>query len=266
MVNILVAYPYMSAEVISFLKERGNGVRFLLDSGAFTAWKAGRTINLDEYCKFIESLPITPWRYFTLDVVGNPHETKKNYETMLARGFKPVPIFTRGEDLSILEEYYQTSDVVGIGGLVGTRGNRGFVKGIMERVASRRVHWLGFTSLPFLKYFKPYMADSSSWEMGARFASCPVYLGNGLPLVSLRKATVEQQLQNELIVAAINREGLNPEDFKIARNWNGGYSLSRRLGARSMRRFSQDVEKNLGTHLFLAAATSYAAGLLLEGI
>lgn len=266
MLNLLVAFPYLNPDIIALIRAREDKIRFVLDSGAFTAWKAGKTIELDSYCKFIETLPFKPWRYFTLDVVGDPHGTLRNYETMLERGFKPVPIFTRGEDPALLDTYYKTSDVVGIGGLVGTSGNKGFVKGIMRLVNGRRVHLLGFTNLAFLKVFRPYMADSSSWEMGARFASCPLYLGRGQPLVSIRKDTVVKQLADDKIRAAIRACGIEPEDFLKPELWNGGYSVTRRVGARSMVRFSQDVGKNLGTNLFLAATTKYAVELLLEGI
>ena len=264
--NLLVAYPYAKPEIIDLVKQNESRICFLLDSGAFTAWKAGKPIALDDYCKFIESLPFKPWRYFTLDVIGDPEATMRNYETMLARGLKPVPIFTRGEDPKLLDTYYETSDVVGIGGLVGTGGNKGFVKGIMRKVGTRRVHLLGFTNQPFLKAYRPYMADSSSWEMGARYARCPLYLGGGAPLVGLSKATIHEQLRNEKIRLAIQRLNLNPNDFLKSENWNGGYSITRRTGARSMVRYSHDVGKNLGTKLFLAAATGYAAGLLLEGL
>lgn len=125
--NVLVAYPYATPQVVEQLRQCGPDLRFLLDSGAFTAWKAGKPIELDDYCRFLEALPVKPWRYFALDVIGDPHGTMRNYEAMLRRGFSPVPIFTRGEDPSVLEDYYKTSDVVGIGGLVGTANNRGFV-------------------------------------------------------------------------------------------------------------------------------------------
>ncbi len=263
--NLLVAYPYMKPDVIRLVSENEHRVRFLLDSGAFTAWKAGKPISLDDYCRFIESLPFKPWRYFTLDVIGDPKASLANYETMLKRGFKPVPIFTRGEDPSVLEDYYKTSDVVGIGGLVGTRGNKGFVKGIMGALKGRRAHLLGFTSLPFLKVYKPYMADSSSWEMGARYGSTPLYLGGGQPLISIRKEKIHVQIRDEKFRQAVTCLGLSPDDFLKAENWNGGYSISRRTGARSMVRFSRDVGANLGTNLFLAAATKYACELLLEG-
>jgi hypothetical protein len=264
--NLLVAYPYMKPDVVELVKNNQHRVRFVLDSGAFTAWKAGKAIELDDYCRFIESLPFSPWRYFSLDMVGDPHGSKKNYDTMLARGFKPIPVFTRGEDPAMLEEYYKTSDVVGIGGLVGTEGNKGFVKGIMKLVNGRKVHLLGFTNLAFLKVYRPYMADSSSWEMGARFASCPLYLGGGQPLVSIRKHNVKKQLADDRIRNAILKLKLNPDEFFDEKKWNGGYSITRRTGARSMVRYSLDVQKNLGTNLFLAAATAYAASLLLEGV
>jgi hypothetical protein len=166
--NLLIAYPYLTKQLLAQVKSELPRTRFLLDSGAFTAWKAGTKIELDDYCNFIEGLDFQPWRYFTLDVIGDPKATLKNYDAMLKRGFNPVPIFTRGDSLAALEHYYRTSDLVGVGGLVGTRGNKGFVNGIMKKIGKRRVHLLGFTRLDFLKTYRPYMCDTSSWEYGAR--------------------------------------------------------------------------------------------------
>lgn len=263
--NLLVAYPYAKPDIIDHVHRHEMQIRFVLDSGAFTAWKSGKPIQLDDYCRFIEGLPFRPWRYFTLDVIGDAHGTQKNYETMLSRGFKPVPIFTRGEDPAVLDLYYKTSDVVGIGGLVGTQGNKGFVKGIMKLVGSRKVHWLGFTNLPFLKFYRPYMADSSSWEMGARFARTSVYLGGG-QVTAIGKTdclgtgtTIEPRVWD-----ALQRLGLEPSELKDPAKWQGGYSITRRLGAASAVKLSLDVEKELGTKLFMAATTTYAVRLLLE--
>lgn len=264
--NLLVAYPYMKPDVIELVRQNEPHIRFVLDSGAFTAWKSGNPIQLDDYCRMIEGLPFRPWRYFTLDVIGDPHGTMRNYETMLARGLKPVPIFTRGEDPSVLETYYQTSDVVGIGGLVATPQNKGFVKGIMKLIAGRKVHWLGFTNLPFLKTFRPYMADSSSWEMGARFARTQVYLGGGR-VTAIGKADCLGPAGAKIpaeIWGALQRLGLEPAELRDPAKWQGGYSISRRLGAASAVKLSLDVAEHLGTKLFMAAATAYASRLLLE--
>lgn len=261
--NLLVAYPYLNAGVVDFLARDPSKVRLLVDSGAFTAWRSGGSIDLDSYCRFLDGLPVRPWRYFALDVIGDAKATQKNYEIMLARGFRPIPIFTRGEDPSYLDDYYKTSDVVGIGGLVGTPGNFGFVKGIMRTIGDRKVHWLGFTSLRFLKAFKPYMADSSSWETSARYASCSVYLGNGQPFVQLNKRNAKELLAQRDVKAALIRYGFRPEEFLRAQNWCGGLGVARRLSAASYRQLSCDVERHLNTKLFLAATTKQAVEVLL---
>lgn len=261
---ILCAYPYVDKGVVELAKENQARIRFVLDSGAFTAWKAGKPIKLDDYCNFIEKLPFTPWRYFALDVIGDPHATMDNYTTMLKRGFKPIPIFTRGEDVSVLDDYYKTSDVVGIGGLVGTPRNKGFVKGIMAHVAGRKVHWLGFTNFDFVKSYRPYMCDSSTWEGGARFGVAQLYMGRGnRDKVSRDDFAGGVNYQNPK-VQAILRLGIDPHEATIPGMWNGGMSFQRRLGAASGVAQSLDVERQLGTYQFLAFATAYAGKMLVD--
>lgn len=264
--NILIAYPYFQKSPEAYIKSlnRVNGkFRFLLDSGAFTAWKAGNEINIDDYCSFLENIKIKPWRYFTLDKIGDPIGTQKNYETMLKRGFNPIPIFTRGESLSVLEEFYKTSDVVGIGGLVGTQKNKGFVRGIMKHVGKRLVHWLGFTDIQFLKYFRPYMCDSSTWESGARYGTLRLYLGKG-KFVSINKQEFKDKPKKE-ILDRIKWLGVDPYVMSKVDSWHGGNSFSRSLCARSGVALSVDVEKNIKTKLFLATATPLAVDLLVDG-
>jgi hypothetical protein len=261
--NILVAYPYANSQMIEMLRGCGPELRFVLDSGAFTAWKAGKPIELDNYCRFIEQLPVKPWRYFTLDVIGDPEGTMRNYETMLKRGFKPVPIFTRGEDPSVLEDYYKTSDVVGVGGLVGTPNNRGFVRGIMRHVGKRDVHWLGFTDLDFIKVFKPYMCDSSTWESGARYGALKLYLGRG-KFKSVKKTDFANK-PDPAILERIKYLGLDPYQLSQRDSWYGGYSPSRSLCARSSVVLSVDVERSVGTKLFLAVAATIGLDLVISG-
>ena len=131
--RVLVAFPYFKGAMGQLLAERADDVLLLIDSGAFTAWQAGETIALDDYCRFIETLPIKPWRYFQLDVVGNPDETVKNYDEMRRRGFDPIPIFTRGADPAILDYFYSQTDLVGVGGLP-------FVTLVEMRLGKRNEH------------------------------------------------------------------------------------------------------------------------------
>lgn len=258
--NVLVAYPYVTDGIVAQMRSRQDSVRFVLDSGAFTAWKAGKPIALDDYCRFIDKLPIQPWRYFTLDVIGDPHASMANYEAMLKRGFNPVPIFTRGEDPSVLDDYYKTSDVVGIGGLVGTAGNKGFVNGIMRKVGQRRVHWLGFTNIDFIKQYRPYMCDSSTWEAGARFAAIKLYMGGGKS-ITLKK-TDFQKSPDPRVLERLKKLGVNPYTLAANGAWAGGLSVNRTLCAASGVALSVDVERNLGTKVFLALTTEMALRLV----
>jgi hypothetical protein len=260
-----MAYPYLKSDSIEFLKEHGSNIRFLLDSGAFTAWKAGKEIHIDEYCKFLESLPIKPWRYFTLDVIGNPEGTIKNYETMLARGFKPIPIFTRGEDPEVLEKYYETSDVVGIGGLVQTRGNNGFVKGIMKKVGDRRVHWLGFTVPEFIAYYKPYMCDSSSWAGAVRYGNIKAYSSRGRWVKISKNDFIKRP--SEQVRSIFDRYEEDLTRMKNSKEWVNsgvGKNLLETMTCKSWTSFSREVESNFDTKFFLACASGAQMRIMSE--
>jgi hypothetical protein len=256
--NLLVAYPYMNKQMIDALQSNKDKIRFVLDSGAFTAWKAGKPIALDDYCKFIDSLPFKPWRYFTLDVIGDPEGTIKNYETMLSRGYKPVPIFTRGEDIKMLDKYFETSDVVGIGGLVGTPKNKGFVNGIMKHVGKRKVHWLGFTSMDYVKHYKPYMCDSSSFDSVLRFATLSVYKGSG-QFYKTTKAKFTQEPSQELRkLFDVYNEDIG--QLSTQSNWvNTGRneSILERICYKSAYQFQKDLFKNTNVKLFYACTTAW---------
>lgn len=255
--NVLVAYPYLNKSLQVYLQDK-NDINLLLDSGAFTAWKAGQVIEIDDYCKFIDNLPIKPWKYFALDVVGNPQKTMENYEIMLKRGYKPIPIFTRGEDISVLEDYYKTSDIVGVGGLVGTKKNKAFVNALMKKINKRKVHWLGFTNIKYIKFYKPYMCDSSSWLTGSRYASFNLYCGNG----KFEKINKRQWLTNRdylngnelTIKKVISNYGFNYFDLQKTNGWIGGNSVIRNLCASSYIKLSDDIENQLNTRFFLASS------------
>lgn len=249
--NILVAFPYLGARTVSALRDHAGQIRLLVDSGAFTAWKAGKRIEIDDYCRFLENLEIRPWRYFTLDVIGDPEATQRNYETMLARGFSPVPIFTRGEDPAHMDRLYETSDVVGVGGLVGTYGNRGFVNGIMERAAGRRVHLLGFQNAKLIAHHRPYMIDGSTWCSAAgMFGLLKVYDG-GTRMISLDRSQLDPK-KHARAFERLAGMGFDPHQLRRDESWRGGRSLIRHMAAASYIRFSLAVQRALGTLMFLA--------------
>lgn len=261
--NILVAYPYCEDRIVEYIASKANEIRFVLDSGAFTAWKLGKPIELNSYCKFIDNLPFEPWRYFNLDVIGDGSKSKANYHTMRERGFTPIPIFTRGEDIRELEEYYKTSDLVGIGGLVGTKANKGFVKGIMNYVGDRKVHWLGFNAKEFLAHYKPYMCDSSSWSAAVRFASVKLYDVNGIWHQVGKKDFVKRPQKH--LMKLIESYGIDPTLLGLDKEWANSGRGDRALEiltCRSWTRYQIDVKKKLGVNFFLACASAWQVKLM----
>lgn len=263
--NLLVAYPYMTKRVVDELKSHADTIRFVLDSGAFTAWKAGKSISIDDYCKFIDSLQIKPWRYFTLDVIGDPDGTARNYEIMLSRGYNPVPIFTRGEDIKKLEMYYKSSDVVGIGGLVGTPKNKGFINGIMKHINGRKVHWLGFTSAEFIKHYQPYMCDSSSWLSPLKYGQMSLYDCFGR-FVKVKKSDFSKQPSHD-VLRLLKEFDVSPQSLSVVENWKNsgsGKCPVEMVAFRSAVKYMLDVEKNIGTYVFMAVASDWQVRMAVE--
>lgn len=254
--NLLIAWPYLTRQAIDGLKEHDpHDTRFLLDSGAFSAWKNGSTLKLQDYLRFIDGLPIRPWRYFMLDVIGDPAATRKSYEESLKLGYQPIPIFTRGSDVGLLGFYYATSDLVAIGGLVGTRHNKGFVNGIMRHVGQRKVHWLGFLQKEFLAHYKPYSADSSSVTRGMRFGEVDLYTGNGRWLRAHR--THFQGRPRPAVLAAIASYHISASRLADRKEWinsSTGLSAAEQVMFRSWAYYQHDIEERLGVKLFIAGA------------
>ena len=252
--NLLVSIPYLHRWAIEQIQREPN-IRLLLDSGAFTNFKAGKPYPLDDYCRFLDQLTIKPYRYFTLDVIGDHAASMRNYELLLKRGYKPIPIFTRGAPLEHLEHYYQTCDIVGLGALVGTRGNRGFVNGMMRLIGKRPVHWLGFTQLQFLRRYQPAMCDASSFEAGARYGQLRLYMGHGHFKSYSRQALADAPPAVDFL-QRIAHYGYDPYALRHERSWRGGESMVRLLCAASTVDFSTDIERVLGVKLFVAWAAN----------
>lgn len=250
--NLLIAYPYLTPACAKLLAEIKDA-RIFIDSGAFTAWKAGTKIKLQEYISFIKNLPFKPDGYFMLDEIGDPEGTKRNYKIMLDAGLNPIPIFTRGEKLSVMDEYFDTADVVGIGGLVQTRGNKGFVKGIMNKVGSRKVHWLGFTNTSFIAHFNPYSCDSSSWASSIWYGQLSLFSDSLTEIIINKKTFMEVPSREIFDLFKLYGEDINKLRSKSEWvNSGRGKSCLERMAFKSIARRIIDTERLHKTMLFAA--------------
>lgn len=171
--------------------------RFLLDSGAFTFFSSGKTVDWNEYIKkyasFINRNNVD--LFFELDVdalVGYERvlDFRHRLEDLTGKPTIPVWHFERGKDewLHMCEEY----DYVAIGGLVSGGGEYAqkyrrffpwFIKTAHERGA--KVHALGFTAIAALKEYHFDSVDSTAWISGNKYGG--VYEFTGETIIKHKK-------------------------------------------------------------------------------
>lgn len=258
MLNLLIAFPYCKPAMLDFLRERRGSYRLIIDSGAFSAHNSGKTVTLDGYCEFLDSLfDLQPLHAVQLDVIGDPAATWKNFLQMKNRGYDVLPVFTRGSPAKMLERMYEQADYVLLGGMVGQRDNFGFLKWASRLVAGRKVHWLGEVQADPIKLWKPTSVDSSAWK-GAMFGTTVVYKGGGTlegltrkdfmraPSPSLRAALHASTFSDAEIFSLSKESGWSPGSFQ------GEGTPSIRLATLSHLRRSGEVERYVGTRIYHA--------------
>lgn len=159
---------------------------FFLDSGAYSAWSRGASIDLDEYCAFIKANSDHIEVYANLDVISGqpgrmatPAEVEEgarrsweNFEYMCSEGLDPLPVFHAGEDWKWLDKMLAAGcDYIGLGGLVGlgVSGRRRWMDEVFLRITDSegwpivKVHGFGMTSVSLIFRYPWYSVDSASW-------------------------------------------------------------------------------------------------------
>lgn len=203
--NILIAYPYFSETNIRILEEAGREIpiRLIIDSGAFTAWNTGREITLSGYCEFLDRvlprLSHLELEYVQLDVFNEPERTYDQLHQMLRSGYTPMPVFTRGDTLERLDEYYSLHDYLMFGGITIGGKNQNYVKWFMENNHNRKVHWLGFTRQDFLYVYRPTSCDSSSIASEHRFGNIAIFDRQKLALSTYHYKQDRQALRTAVL-------------------------------------------------------------------
>lgn len=255
--NSLVSYAYFNTEKQFYRIKEASGGNILMDSGAFTAFTKGKEIPLDEYITFMKSVGKDCDNYFVLDVIGNPEKTYNNYRTMLDADLSPVPIFTVGDDYEMIDKYYETSDVLGFGGLVGkSQANLlPYLKRIKKYVKGRKIHLLGVSNPVILEFMRPYSSDSSSYAGAWRYGMINMYMGNGK-----FKAFNKQKFIKGLSSQVMNRGrfyGIDVRSLLKDSEWAGNnikihHKPRFQISARSWLHFAYDLDVKFNTKFYFA--------------
>lgn len=188
--KFLVAYPNLANNSI-FRKEQelgiDNGLKVFLDSGAFTVFTQGQTVDVYDYGRWVSKYEDKFELYANLDVIGYGKEsaegTWRNQRILEDEfGLSPLPVFHSGEDWSVLERYLEAGyDYIALGGLVG-QGVSNLMPWLVQCFqmgeGAAVFHAFGMTSNEPLYALPWYSADSSSWNAGWRYGRFRVYDGS----------------------------------------------------------------------------------------
>lgn len=191
-----------------------------LDSGAFTAWKGGASVDIVELAEWIKSERARSslvTEAFTLDVIGGTwQESLRNTEYLWKNGVECMPVFHVGEPTDVLKALVRDYPKVALGGAVGYRKKDAWARICFREVWPAKLHGLGFGAetvmeLPF------HSVDNSSWSLGPKaFGIYPSRNYETLPTRNTRSLwlyhELEYQLRRERDARSLWR-GRMPADF-----------------------------------------------------
>jgi hypothetical protein len=151
---------------------RDTGVRIFLDSGAFSAYTQGVTIDINRYCRYCRDNADILEQISVLDAIGDANQTYHNQKYMEAQGVQALPCYHYGEPEAVLRYYVDNYAHITIGGMVPISSPQ--LKLWLDRLWSKiltnpdgtakvKVHGFGLTSVPLMARYPWYSVDSSSW-------------------------------------------------------------------------------------------------------
>ncbi|QQM14092.1 putative queuine tRNA ribosyltransferase [Vibrio phage pVco-14] len=217
--NILESYHYVLKDTY-VQNMRENGAKVFLDSGAFSAWSLGATINIEDYVNYIirnqDIIRVEDGNLMAsvLDAIGSAQGTFENQMAMERMGVRPLPCFHKYEDERYLEWYVKRYDYITIGGMVGTPTpvlvkwlDHIWDKYLTDGSGNPRikVHGFGITAVPVMERYPWYSCDSSSWIQAAAFGS--IYTAKHGPLPVSAESPAKHNLGRHIeTLSPIERE------------------------------------------------------------
>jgi len=194
--RILISYHFWRkvpdlGAVLTEMRERfgGGTLEVFSDSGAFSAFTQGATIDLDEYIDWVARYREWLTVVGALDVIGDARGTYENATRMVDKltrvygeGVPPIlPAFHVGEPWEWLERYVAEFTHIALGGMVPYAGSRRRIldawiaKAFTMIPPETYVHGFGLTTWDLMKRYPFNSVDSSSWAAPGRFAQLSLF-------------------------------------------------------------------------------------------
>lgn len=204
-INLLFSYAHhRDGATIAAVGEAvapGIEVRYLLDSGAFTAKTLGWEVDRDDLIAWYRAQAHLNPLLIGLDVIGDAPATRANCEAMRDAGLDVIPTVHLGADPRLIADYRAAGwDYLALGGLVNKNvpiAARAKWVRQCQRIADAyevRLHGLGWTpkssrTIDTVRRFTT--VDSSSYSASTRWGDWPVFAGIRLTSLNGREAAAE---------------------------------------------------------------------------
>ncbi len=165
--SILVAMPFLKSayKLSEEIGDRVGPEKWMLDSGAWSAFKSGAVVDIDA---LIEEANSPLWdECVGLDVIGSWEGSRDNLDYMRKAGCtSAMPVFHIGEPWHLLEYYCEHFEKVGLACSM-IRGNGKSKKKFIEQCFAKgwphKFHSFGWTMKSVLMEYPFHSADASSW-------------------------------------------------------------------------------------------------------
>lgn len=146
--------------------------RIFLDSGAYSAWRSGVPITLDDYMRFLEMFEDQFVIYASLDDKNDQAKTVSNYQALRSAGFTPAPVWHAiGGEADVLQDYMSDPNVpmVCIGAIAKERIKDDYAYERLDMVFSlvgkykKPTHSFGRMEPELLTRYPFATADATTW-------------------------------------------------------------------------------------------------------
>lgn len=170
-----------------------HGTKLFLDSGAFTAFTKGVSIDNAEFIDFYKGWPKGTWDLVAaVDVIGNAEASWENYEIIRKSIPSVLPTFHYGEPFEFLEKMVKEAKYIALGGVAQLGGGQKLLDWFdhvwgtylvnRDGTAKVKVHGFAVTNVSAMTRYPWESVDSSSWIMTSSFGNVMLFNKNNKPI------------------------------------------------------------------------------------
>lgn len=166
---LLVSYEYLAG-----FERHHDKLKYrdwVLDSGAFSAFTKGKTVELAKYVDDCKRLQLAHGarlsEVYALDVIGDWRAGLKNVEAMWKAGIEAIPCYHYGEPEDVLLALARDYPKIALGGCatMPAKVRASFAAQCFARVWPKKVHGFGFGSDACVLAAPFHSVDASSWSL-----------------------------------------------------------------------------------------------------